>query len=58
MKLNDVTKIDSWDKLHEFIENYKAEHDDESSELELILYPPTKEIEAAVAAAWEADPLF
>lgn len=61
MKRNDVTdltKIDSWDKLHKFIDNYKAEHDDESSELELILYPPTKDVEAAVASAWEAEPLF
>jgi len=58
MKRNDVTKIDSWDKLHEVIDNYKAEHDEESSELELILYPPTEDIEAAVATAWEADPLF
>ena len=59
MKRNDVTKkISSWDKLHEFITRYKAEHNDESSELELILYPPTKDIEDAVSSTWEAEPLF
>lgn len=58
MKRNDVTKIDSWDKLHEFLDNYKAEHGDDTSELELILYPPTKEIDNAVETVWESEPLF